>query len=273
MKLWVSILGFFFLMYSPYLCIIDFFWNSNNCRTSIADLHRSCLQCSYELCLNCCQEIREGNLKGQSKVIWNYPFRGKDYMHGGDPLPIKFGGIENSKNPTMDRLKYSFEWKSTSNGDIPCPPNEIGGCSNCRLELKRIFHENWVSELVKKVEEAAHCYHLPQVSTTFSQCMCSKMNDDNMLRKVASREISDDNYLYCPTSRDIQQEGLEHFQRHWIRGEPVIVRNVLEHTSGLSWEPMVMWRALRGRMNSKNVSKLLEVKAIDCLAWCEVSCL
>lgn len=192
-------------------------------------------------------------------------------MHGGNPLPMQVGEIENSEKSSTNKLNCSFEWKSTSDRNILCPSNKMGGCGDCHLELKRIFPENWVSELVEKVEEVTRCCHLPLISTTSTQCKCFEIGDDNKLRKAASREGLEDNYIYCRTSRDLQQEGLQHFQRHWIKGEPVIVRNVFEHTSGLSWEPMVMWLALRGTQNSKNVSKLLEVKAIDCLACCEVS--
>ncbi|GKV21516.1 hypothetical protein SLEP1_g31490 [Rubroshorea leprosula] len=35
---------------------------------------------------------------------------------------------------------------------------------------------------------------------------------------------------------------LEHFQKHWAKGEPVIVRDVLNDASGLSWEPMTVVR-------------------------------
>ncbi|RWW22402.1 hypothetical protein GW17_00013404 [Ensete ventricosum] len=70
---------------------------------------------------------------------------------------------------------------------------------------------------------------------------------------------------------DIQQGELDHFQKHWLKGEPVIVRDVLELTSGLSWEPMVMWRALREKKLTEKASERLTVKAIDCLYWCEVS--
>ncbi|CAI9261355.1 unnamed protein product [Lactuca saligna] len=55
---------------------------------------------------------------------------------------------------------------------------------------------------------------------------------------------------------------------HWRRGEPVVVKNVLKKTCGLSWEPMVMMRAFRNakkRLNEENQC----VKAIDCLDWNE----
>ncbi|KAJ0024801.1 hypothetical protein Pint_07069 [Pistacia integerrima] len=66
------------------------------------------------------------------------------------------------------------------------------------------------------------------------------------LVKAAHRDNSQDNYLYCPTATQVGNNEIEHFQMHWMRGEPVIVTNVLEKTSSLSWDPMVMWRAFRG---------------------------
>ncbi|VFQ77344.1 unnamed protein product [Cuscuta campestris] len=41
----------------------------DNCNTSIVDLHRTCPSCSYDLCLTCCHEIRDGCLqKGHRNV-------------------------------------------------------------------------------------------------------------------------------------------------------------------------------------------------------------
>lgn len=92
-----------------------------------------------------------------------------------------------------------------------------------------------------------------------------------MLHRLASREGSNDNCLYYPTFTGNQQEDFYYFQRHWAKGEPVIVRNTLESSTGLSWEPMVMWRALCENGNSDINLEMSEVKAIDCLAGCEVS--
>ncbi|KAK1311648.1 hypothetical protein QJS10_CPA07g00709 [Acorus calamus] len=58
--------------------------------------------------------------------------------------------------------------------------------------------------------------------------------------------------------------------KHWVKGEPVIVSNVLEFTSGLSWEPIVMWRALHEKKHNMGFSDDLAVEAIDCLDMCEV---
>ncbi|KAG7598188.1 hypothetical protein ISN44_As06g024760 [Arabidopsis suecica] len=82
--------------------------------------------------------------------------------------------------------------------------------------------------------------------------------------KAACREGSEDNYLYCPSVRDVQQDDLKHFQHHWVKGEPVVVRNALEVTPGLSWEPTVMWRVYR-QINFTEHGIRPEVDVVDCL--------
>ncbi|XP_043702150.1 lysine-specific demethylase JMJ25-like [Telopea speciosissima] len=244
-------------------CYIDERVYCNNCATSIVDLHRSCVNCSYELCLSCCQEIREGNLLGGAKELtFHYPDRGSEYIHGGDPLPGSSVVMEHTGS-----LKPLIEWKVNIDGFVPCPPKELGGCGYHRLEIKRILPKFWVFDLHDKVEEMVRSfdverYHLKQ--------HCNSRTKEN-IRTAAFRKDSSDNNLYCPSSEDtLTNEGLLGFQRHWANGEPVIVRNVLERTSGLSWEPMVMWRALCENIDMKTGSKLYELKAIDCLAGCEV---
>ncbi|KAK3144541.1 hypothetical protein QOZ80_4AG0314440 [Eleusine coracana subsp. coracana] len=78
------------------------------------------------------------------------------------------------------------------------------------------------------------------------------------------------NLTTFPTARDVQDGDLDHFQKHWIKGEPVIVRDVLALSSGLSWEPLVMWRALR-EMRDKEEPEQLSVMALECLTSCEIN--
>ncbi|XVE66360.1 hypothetical protein DITRI_Ditri08aG0074300 [Diplodiscus trichospermus] len=158
---------------------------------------------------------------------------------------------------------------------FPCPPEDLGGCSNGLLELRSMFTENAVLELVEKTEAIARDLNLQnKLESPKDQCLCYDSTDEvdfvnNMPRKAASREDSTDNYLYCPTAKSIQDGNLKHFQRHWTAGEPVIVTDVLDNTSGLSWEPMVMWRAICQITNTKR-DQHLKVKAIDCSNWSEV---
>ncbi|GMH11771.1 hypothetical protein Nepgr_013612 [Nepenthes gracilis] len=102
-----------------------------------------------------------------------------------------------------------------------------------------------------------------------SECNCHE-SGTKVLRQAASRQGSGDNYLYCPSSKNVlEQEALMLFQLHLARGEPVIVQNVLEQTNGLSWEPMAMWCVLCENTDRNICSQMSQMKAIDCLANCE----
>ncbi|XAR73094.1 hypothetical protein NMG60_11006936 [Bertholletia excelsa] len=253
----------------------------NNCNTSIVDFHRSCPNCSYDLCLICCREFRDGHIQGGvEEVIMEYIDKGFDYLHGGEGhCTPSMGKTETSEITveisSVDYVKSTSEWKAKEDGSIPCPPKHLGGCGHNMLELKCMFLNDWVSELLLKAEEISKTYNLDDKLKYFShRCPCSNeageidVSSIN-LRKASAREGSSDNYLFCPTARGIQHKDLKHFQWHWYKGEPVIVSNVLETTCGLSWEPMVMWRAFRQISNLKN-SVHLNVNAINCLDWCEV---
>ncbi|BFG21483.1 hypothetical protein CerSpe_077570 [Prunus speciosa] len=244
----------------------------NNCKTSIIDLHRSCPICSYDLCLICCREIRDGHLLGgEEEVIMDYINQGLNYLHGENWDTVELP----SETSHTCRTGSTSEWKANLDGSIFCPPENKDGCGHSFLELRCMFSENDIRELVKKAEEIAQTYKFTHAAGTSAQrCSCSNSAgvldlSSNKLRKAASRDGSDDNFLYCPRAGDIQHEEFKHFQCHWIRGEPVIVSNVLETASGLSWEPTVMWRACRQMKHTRH-KKHLEVKAIDCLDWCEL---
>ncbi|XP_021750700.1 lysine-specific demethylase JMJ25-like [Chenopodium quinoa] len=278
----------------------------DNCKTSIADFLRSCPVCGYDLCLTCCREIRAGQLQGCEEVVMDFVYRGFEYLHGekskgtnggeaasvpkrtrrqksyvesekttsSTDAPARSERTIGSNSPGVQLVKNKgkLEWKADENGSISCPPSEHGGCGSL-LELNSILSDGWVSEMAKEAEEALAKWGHKNSPQTLSECSCSDSvcGDDcgSALRKCASREGSSDNFLYCPDARDIKHGDLKHFQFHWARGEPIIVRSVLETTPGLSWEPMVMWRAVRQIQNTKH-STLLDVKAIDCLDWCEV---
>ncbi|KAF6159769.1 hypothetical protein GIB67_030027 [Kingdonia uniflora] len=263
------------------VCAIDERVYCNFCKTSIFDYHRSCSNCSYDLCIRCCQEIRKGCLKGGTdEMKVKYINRGEQYLHGGEPVQTSKSRRRSTclqrnlrsltdESSSGDIMPIS-EWKVNDNEKISCPPTKMGGCNIGLLELKSLLGDEWVSDLVQKAEKEDNSLKLP------GQCSCFKSIgeidlDNNNLRKAACREGSSDNYLYCPRTGDIKQSDLEHFQKHWFDGEPVIVRNVLDTTTGLSWDPMVMSRGLRENKVSR-VSKgcpKLEVMAVDCLDWCE----
>jgi lysine-specific demethylase 3 len=260
----------------------------DNCSTSIVDYHRSCPNCSYDLCVTCCRELREGFQPGgdeadsaQQCLTERTYFESRDNLPKTLKVPRGRQGWElqahSEQNNIFGPLHLPPDWKANSNGSIPCPPKEFGGCGSHLLDLKCIFKINWIAKLEKNAEEMASSCKVPEASKVSRPCTsCFKLDfhvksglSDSKLRRASYREGDSDNFLYCPTEQDIKDGGLEHFQKHWLRGEPVIVQNALQGSSGLSWEPMVMWRAVR-ETNGKFTADTKTVKAIDCLDWCEV---
>ncbi|KAK9145591.1 hypothetical protein Sjap_005494 [Stephania japonica] len=256
----------------------------DNCNTSIVDLHRGCpnSECSYELCLKCCSELREGRQPGGSEAETSqrhFVERQVTDINTKPETPIKscageLQGPPEGKHYELDTSCVFPDWRALSNGSIPCPPKARGGCGSEMLKLCCTFESDWVVGLVRKAEDLT-CNFPPtngDFSTRYSSCNCSTVNNDKNsdVREAAFRQ-NDDNFLYCPNSASISDNQIEHFQKHWIRGEPVIVRNVFEKTPGLSWDPMVMWRGCRetsakGRLKEESQS----VWAVDCFEWCEV---
>ncbi|KAJ6774968.1 hypothetical protein OIU79_018199 [Salix purpurea] len=249
----------------------------DNCRTSISDYHRSCSNCSSDLCLVCCREIRAGGLQGGGPdVVMEYIDRGFTYMHG-EHEEIKDELLAGSPKKTFseDFTRPKSGWKANEDGSIHCSCGSGNLQLKCLLPNMEVNFSVSVTELVKKVEDVLKNYETDAVNAPVEPCVCYNSNGDrdicnaNESLKAACREDSDDNYLFNPKAKEITGDDLKHFQFHWKRAEPVIVSNVLEAASGLSWEPMVMWRAFRQIKHEKH-GKLLDVKAIECLGCCEV---
>ncbi|KAI8024292.1 Lysine-specific demethylase JMJ25 [Camellia lanceoleosa] len=198
----------------------------DSCRIPIIDYHRHCANCSYDLCLSCCQDLREASMLGIKGEVENQ-------IAGRTDCKTT---VSEQVKPSKLRLKLLDKfpnWKSNSNGSIPCPPKEYGGCGCLSMTLKRIFKMNWVAKLVKNSEEMVSGCKVndgesPQ-ETGFNSRLC----------QYAHRENSNDNFLYCPTSEDIKVEGVRDFRKHWLWGEPVIVKEVFDGSSMSSWDPMV----------------------------------
>ncbi|ESW14774.1 hypothetical protein PHAVU_007G016300 [Phaseolus vulgaris] len=243
----------------------------DNCKTSIFDYHRSCTKCSFDLCLICCRELRSGQLVGGADpIMLEFSWQGRGYLHG-EKVNKRVNQTESNDvaKPVVREWSRSG-WHAESNGSIPCP-KVSDECNHGFLELRSVLGQNFISDLLCKANELAQTYELGTPPDNF--CLCSRLdrNTDvryNGMRKAASRADSSDNYLYCPRAVQLQEEDLGHFQWHWEKGEPVIVSHVIDSMSGLSWEPLVMWRAFRQMTKTKHEHHL-DVKAIDCLDWCE----
>ncbi|KAK9086461.1 hypothetical protein Syun_028855 [Stephania yunnanensis] len=228
----------------------------NCCRAFIVDYHRHCANCLYDLCLNCCKDLRQESLRRAGSVE---SFDSHASERSQDGTVMKQGQYLQVK---ADRF---CDWKANSDGSIPCPPKGSDGCGCTLLTLRRIFKLNWVAKLVKNVEEMVNGCRAYDMGNAQSNGL-----SDSKLNQVAYREDSDDNFLYCPASEDIKHDGVGCFQKHWTRGEPVIVKQVCDVSSGLDWDPMVIWRGVRETTDEKTKEENRTVKAIDCLTWSEV---
>ncbi|XAR52615.1 hypothetical protein NMG60_11020769 [Bertholletia excelsa] len=170
------------------------------------------------------------------------------------------GQVKPSKFKLNLSDKFS-NWKANSNGSIPCPPKEHGGCGCLSLTLKRIFKMNWVAKLAKNSEEmvsGCKVYDAGSQEATSGTC------------QYAHRENSSDNFLYCPTSEDMKVKGIGDFRKHWIQGEPVVVKEVCQALPMSSWDPVILWKGIRETTAEKMKDDNRVVKAIDCLDWSEI---
>nr|XP_043628897.1 lysine-specific demethylase JMJ25-like [Erigeron canadensis] len=153
-----------------------------------------------------------------------------------------------------------LQWKRRTDGSIPCPPKDLGGCDSGTLELKHIMLVDDVEEMLKKAQgmyERIESDDIPGTST--KGCLYCNSSKDDM------QEKSNTNYLDSSSAEDIQDQDLKHFQWHWSKGEPIIISDVLSTSSGLSWEPMVLQRAFSDIPKGSNHPRAYKVNTVDCL--------
>ncbi|CAA2982558.1 lysine-specific demethylase JMJ25 [Olea europaea subsp. europaea] len=243
-----------------------------NCRTSIADYHRSCTKCSYNICLSCL-ELCRGSLCG----VKLKSCKKRKTCLSDDELLLKinnnisrksYGGMSSLSPMSLQK------WEANADGSISCPSVDVGGCGNSLLDLRCIFPSTWTRELEVRAEKILCSYQYPEVTDVSFFCSFCKGIDHKAgvvktLQEVSNRIDSNDNYLYCPTLKGLHQETIEHFQKHWGMGHPVIVKNVLKSTSGLCWDPFTMFCSYIENRRSKPYNGD-DVEATNCSDWCEV---
>ncbi|XP_034218040.1 lysine-specific demethylase JMJ25 isoform X1 [Prunus dulcis] len=230
----------------------------NFCRIPIIDYHWHCSNCAYDVCLNCCRDLREASMPGVEGEVEDNQISEKS-----QEKETKLQQPKLSKVRLHLSDKFS-DWKANSDGSIPCPPKEYGGCGYSSLNLSRIFKMNWVAKLVKNAEEmVSGCRVNDAVSVE------NFGHDDPRICQYAHRE-DNNNFLYCPSSEDLKSDGIDHFKRHWLSGEPIIVKQVFDSSSISSWDPMVIWKGIRETADEKLKDEDRMVKAIDFFDWSEV---
>ncbi|KAL5579283.1 hypothetical protein UlMin_011725 [Ulmus minor] len=251
----------------------------NKCKGFILDLHRSCPNCSYNLCLCCCRGLYQENFHGDTNMsLSKCSNKKKTHLSGNKPR-IENKLIRTKRNPSSKYIASSGSQRDgiacNVIGATSCPSMEFGGCGETLLELRCIFPLSWIKELEESAEEIVCSYDFPDTSDISSCCpLCpgtdQKAQVGEQLQEAALRENSNDNLLYYPTLVGLHGDNLEHFQKHWLKGHPVIVRNVLQTTLNLSWDPVLMFCSyLEGSISRyENNRDLCEPG--NCLDWCEV---
>lgn len=100
-------------------------------------------KCKFELCLDCCQEIRQTFLSQRPKMSV-YADKGIQYIHGLDAAePSSSSNPEDKEEPDQ-----SMKWHYGHDGVITCAPKELHGCGGDNmLELRRILPLTLMSDL------------------------------------------------------------------------------------------------------------------------------
>lgn len=246
----------------------------NNCNISLLDYHRSCSNCSYTLCLSCCWEYCRGNLCGDAQ----YSVLRQKYL-SNDELRLKIKQIRSSCKSIG---KMPIHWpvsllncEARPDGRICCPPADFGGCSDGILELRCLFPFTWMKELEVGAEELLKSSDSAEPSDASSCCsLCKekdvKFGERSAFQIMAKGSDSNDNFLYSPTLKDLHEDKLEHFQLHWAKGHPIVVRNVFGGTSALCWDPLFIFCHFLENKCSRSRHEKQAISETTSLDWCEV---
>lgn len=276
--------------YGPKMDIIRAKMNSDEqmccdfCKVPVFDYHRHCPRCLYDLCLDCCRDIRRSQtnvVRGEyAETKGHVVERNKDSASNRARLEPSAASVNDKLFPQpIDANDIGIRslfptWRVNNDGSITCGPHEAGGCGSSKLVLRRIFKINWIGKLVKSSQEMVNGCKAHDLENGCSSCNASRRLDSIGRRNFGLSKCSDSdgidgNSVYSSVLENLKYEGIVHFRKHWINGEPVIIRNAFEPSLSSSWDPLSIWRGIQEIMDEKMDENAI-VKAVDCSNQSEV---
>ncbi|CAL4914364.1 unnamed protein product [Urochloa decumbens] len=251
------------------------------CKVPVFDYHRHCPKCLYDLCLDCCQDIRcsratvarehtEGHVEDNSRDSFSKRAR-------LEPSAESVNDKSCSQRVDLNNIDIRSlvpTWRVSNDGSLTCGPHEAGGCGSSKLVLRRIFKINWIAKLVKSSEEMVSGCKVHDL-----QDGCLSYSDGRRLELIGQRNLglskcsnSDDisgNCVYSPVLEDLKHEGIMHFRKHWIKAEPIVIRKAFEPSLSSIWDPLSIWRGIQEILDEEMDEDVI-VKAVDCSNQSEV---
>ncbi|CAN6325239.1 unnamed protein product [Urochloa humidicola] len=243
------------------------------CKVPIFDYHRHCPKCLYDLCLDCCQDIRcsratvarehtEGHVEDKSRDSFSKRARLEPSAEGVNDKTFS----QRMDLNNIDIRSLVPTWRVSNDGSLTCGPLEAGGCGSSKLVLRRIFKINWIAKLVKSSEEMVNGCKVHD-----RQDGCLSDSDGRRLELIGqgNRDDISGNCVYSPVLEDLRHEGIMHFRKHWIKAEPIVIRKAFEPSLSSIWDPLSIWRGIQEIMDEEMDEDVI-VKAVDCSNQSEV---
>ncbi|CAB81250.1 putative protein [Arabidopsis thaliana] len=186
------------------------------------------------------------------------------------PCDVKVG------EEPISMIKRRFRSKNIE----PLPIGKMQDSQSVRSDIDRVLHLHYAVCMLLPVLKEINAEHKVEVENDAEkkvdlQRMCTRsssvlrLNSDqdqsqeSLSRKVGSVKCS--NGIKSPkVLLDFHQNNLEHFQTHWSKGHPVIVRSVIKSGSSLNWDPVALFCHYLMNRNNKTGN------TTDCMDWFEV---
>jgi [histone H3]-dimethyl-L-lysine9 demethylase len=248
----------------------------------VFDYHRHCPKCLYDLCLDCCRDIRrsratvargehtEGHVEDKSRDSFSRRARLEPSAESVNDKscyqPMDLNNIDiRSLVPT---------WRVSNDGSLTCGPHEAGGCGSSKLVLRRIFKINWIAKLVKSSEEMVNGCKVHDLQDGCLSYIDGRQLEligqhDHGLSKCSNSDDISGNCVYSPVLEDLKHEGIMQFRKHWIKAEPIVIRKAFEPSLSSIWDPLSIWRGIQEIMDEEMDEDVI-VKAVDCSNQSEV---